>query len=221
MKLSKFLSLKEKIILFTAFRQFFYMIAILGFIILIDYIARIYTSAVFAEGGIIENIQLLLLALAGITFMIAGYQSKHYRPLFLFCASLCCFAFFRELDGLFDKLLPVIKWKFVFIAPALSLYYLYKKRKKTYKYFYQFLSSSAFYMMCSAIIIAIPLAQRLGHKPFIKKALSVDASYYTPIRRLIEESIECVGYFILLLSAIECLIIFRDKKNKTDQIKKS
>lgn len=200
----------EKTVFLRALRQALYILAVLVFIIIMDYAARFFQTNAFAEHGIIENIQLGILALTAVTFSLTAFKNADYRAIFLFCASLCVFAFLRELDGFFEKIFPIIKWKFAFIFPIIALYNLYKKRYQIRPYFFNFLSSSAFYMMSSAIIIAIPLAQRLGHKPFIRTILQVDSIHHAAIRRMTEETIESVGYFLLFLSAIECIILFKN-----------
>ena len=58
-------------------------------------------------------------------------------------------------------------------------------------------------MMLFALALIIPIAQCLGHKPFLANVLS--ESHIGKVKEFIEESIETVGYFVLLCSSFELL----------------
>ena len=68
-------------------------------------------------------------------------------------------------------------------------------------------------MMCSAMIVFIPLAQAIGNRGFISTVLP-DAHDVILMRRFIEESAEILAYFLILLSSIEFYIsLIHKKKN--------
>lgn len=62
-------------------------------------------------------------------------------------------------------------------------------------------------MIVLAVTIIIPIAQCTGHRPFVTSVLGPDR--VTSIKELIEESIEAIGYFLILLSSLECFFGLR------------
>ncbi len=115
------------------------------------------------------------------------------------------YTFFHDNDSLFDTLIPFISWKFCYLFPLTALVYLYQKRKSLKKPLLLFCTSPAFYMMCSAMFIFIPLAQAIGNRSFISTVLP-DAHDIILMRRFIEESAEVLAYFLLLISSLEFYI---------------
>lgn len=199
------LNKNEQQILLTTLRQAFYFVLSLCFILSLRLIATIYQENTFREFGIIENIQLFLLSATAVSFLIQGILSKKFRPLSLFLSSLCAFAFCRELDSFFDMHVPFVSWKFCYLFPLASLFYIFLKRKKIKNQVFSFLTSPAFYGMCAAMFIFIPIAQAIGNRAFIASVLP-DATDVILMRRFVEESCEILAYFILLISSIEFYI---------------
>ena len=202
---------EERQTLFQTARFVLYFAAVYALTLLIWQLSSLYRAETFVEHGIVENIQLLFLLTAGGVFWIESYFLKQESPLLLLFGALCFFAFCRELDNYFEKLIPIISWKFCFLFPAVALVNLYRHRSKARSVVLSFLRTPAFYLMFTAVIICIPVAQCLGHKPMLAQVLGgeVDARL---ARRIIEESLEVIGYFLLLLSAIECFVNSRRKK---------
>ena len=89
---------------------------------------------------------------------------------------------------------------------------MFTKRHTLRKPFFDFLGSSAFHLMVTAIIVFIPLAQCIGHRPLIANAIgsSENLSY---IRRMIEESAELMAYVLIFLSSVEMFFGVLKKKN--------
>ena len=199
------LTTDQKRIVFNCLRQGIYFFLSLFLIFGLRGVAYVYKENTFREFGIIENIQLSLLVFCIISFFFQGVKSKKFRPILFLFSSLCLFAVCREMDSLFDNIIPFISWKFCYIFPLLAGIYLFKKRKKLKQQIFLFCSSPAFYMMCSAMFIFIPLAQAIGNRAFIASVLP-DATDVILMRRFVEESCEILAYFILLISSIEFYI---------------
>ena len=195
--------------IYNATRQLLYFIAIFAFALLVNVIARHYRSDSFEEHGVMENMQLALLASAGIVFFINTLHDKQMRSISFILASFCFFAACRELDSFFDKLIPVISWKFGYFFPLLAGIYGFLTFNNSIKSALQFASSPSFLMMCCAAIIILPIAQCIGHRPLI---ISVLGNHNVAnIKQLFEECCELIGYFIILLSSIEYNINFHKK----------
>lgn len=192
---------KEKLVFLKTFRQTLYFILTITSVFFLHFIAHKYKVDTFEEHGVVETIQLLLLVLSGLTFTIEALYFKKYRAILFLLASLSFFASFRELDMFFDRNLPILSWKIAYIFPISALYYAYTHKKNVRNTLIPFYSSSAFYMMCCAMIIIIPISQCIGHGPFIRDILG---DYRVgDIKEIFEESGEFIGYFLILLSSIE------------------
>ena len=196
------ISKEEKIICFNLFRLgiYFFLLMLLAFGMW--GIANIYGTKTFEEYGLVENLQIIMLILSGIIFLYMGWRRIFCRPLSFLFASLTFFASIRELDAFFDRILPIISWKFAFLFPLLGLWFLFKKRHEIRRSAFNFFNSPSFYLMLSAMIIFLPLAQCIGHKKMIVDVLG-GAKNAIYVRRLIEESMELMAYVLILLSAIE------------------
>jgi len=201
----------EKGILFNCLRQGFYFILCILFALSLRILANYFKAETFKEFGIIENIQLFMLFLSATSFGFLSILSKKFRPLLILFSSLCLFAFCRELDSFFEKHIPVVSWKFCYLFPLIAGIYLFHARKRVKKILLLFCTSPAFYIMCSAMIVFIPLAQAIGNKGFISTVLP-DANDVILMRRFFEESGEILAYFLLFLSSIEFYISLIFKK---------
>lgn len=192
----------EKQSCFRLFRLMIYFLILIGLAFGMWGLAHFYKTQIFEEYGPVENLQIFVLLGATGVFLYTAFKNKFYRPLTFLFAGFTAFAFIRELDAFFDKMVPVITWKFAFVFPLLGMVYLFKNRKNLRLLIFDFLNSNAFYLMLTAMIIFIPLAQCVGHKKLIIDALgSVEQAMY--VRRLVEESMELMAYVLILLAAID------------------
>jgi len=183
-------------------RQGFYFTVLLAVVLGLWRLSDYYKTDTFAENGLVENLQLATLILSTLIFLLTAIKNAFYRPVLFLLASLTAFCCIRELDSLFDKILPIVSWKFAFLFPLAALFYAFTKRKNFRKVLFHFLDSTAFDLMFTAMIIFIPLAQCIGHRPLIESAIG-HTNHLSYIRRLIEESMELMAYVLILLSSIE------------------
>ena len=193
----------EKTTILSAVRQLLYCAGCFGVTFLQYAIAAACKEKTFDENGIVENFQLGELLLACALFLVVSLRRKDLHKLGIVFASLCAFAACRELDALFDDCIPIIGWKFAFLFIAAATVYTFINWKRTHEEIFCFLRSSAFPMMCFVLLIVLPVAQCIGHRSFVANVLQMD--HIGSIKEFIEESIETIGYFILLCSAIELL----------------
>ena len=202
---------KEKAVFVKTFRQTLYFILTFSFIFVIHAIADRYKSKTFDEHSIIENLQLTFLILSGWIFVVNGVFHKKYRPVLFLLASLSFLASCRELDMFFDKQVQFIGWEIGFIFPISAMIYAYKNKRTLRNTLIEFYASPAFHMMCCAMIIIFPIAQCIGHSPFVRDVLGIQN--IAEIKELFEESGETIGYFLILLSSMEFyLSLLKGKK---------
>ena len=182
-------------------RHFLYCAGCFGMTFLEQAVAAICKEKTFDENGIIENLQLSELLLACTLFLVLAFRNRAFRKLGIVFASLCAFATCRELDNILDDHLPFFGWKIAFLFIVVASGYAIRHWKMTMEELLRFLRHPSFIMMCCAITVVISVAQCIGHRSFVMNVLQVE--HVGNIKEFIEESIETVGYFILLCSVIE------------------
>ncbi|MBR1648205.1 MAG: hypothetical protein IJ689_01230 [Alphaproteobacteria bacterium] len=195
------LTKEEKEIFQQALRQLIYFASLFVFIFLITLLVRRIGGKPFNENSIIENIQLFLLLFSGLSFLLFSCDNKDYRVISFLLSSFCFLAACRELDKSFDLLIPVISWKFGFIFPIAALVYAGRNFEKSFRAVLRFACLPSFYMMCLAVMIIIPIAQCIGHRPLVE--VVVDRHSVPAVKEFFEEACELVGYFLILMSSLE------------------
>lgn len=195
-------SKSEKTIVYNVVRQFIYFCAIFGFVFFIHYLAALNHKMTFDENGVVEGIQLGLLISSGMIFLLQLFLRPEYAPVLWLLASCSFLGAARELDKVLDHILPAISWRIGFIFPLIAFYMAWKYRYCLKKTLIRFFSSPAFYMMCCAMIIILPIAQCIGHRPFVVNVLQIDD--IAAIKEMFEEACEAMGYLLIFLSSVEC-----------------
>ena len=204
----------EKKVIWKTLRHILYFILTGCFIFSLWRIADCYRKKTFIEFGIVENMQLGFLLISAAVFFIEGMKFPANRRILFLFAGLCLLGGCRELDSYFDERLPFISWKFGFLFPAAALISAYRDRKMFRKSLFSFCESYAFNIMCMAILIGLVVAQVLGHRSFIAAVIG-DERVSRSVRRIIEESMELMAYFLIFLSSVECYWGFlKDSRSK-------
>jgi len=194
-------------------RQFIYFLFLMICAVGLWYGAKIQHSALFEEYELVENLEVFLMLFTAFIFGIWAVLFPKQRTLSFFLTMLPLAAAGRELDAFFDNLIPVIGWKFIWFFPLIGLIYALFHFQDFRKSLIKFINSPSFYLMLSAMIIIVPIAQTIGHKSFIIDVIG-ETSHARQIRRLFEESIELEGYLLILLSAFEYYFSQLRSKNK-------
>ena len=197
------LTKNDKIIISQVLRQGFYFALIILFIFAIHFIAYKVHGKTFAEHGIIENIQLGILFAATFSFFLQAKYNAEYRIVLLLLASASMMACFRELDKFFDAILPIVSWRIGLLLPFFTVGLALKNLKKVKKSLKRFLVTPAFNMMFCAMIIIVPVAQCIGHGPFVRNVLEIQD--ISAIKELFEEASEALGYMLIFLASLECI----------------
>ena len=107
----------ERKIVLKLTRQGFYFTVLLAAVLGLWRLSDLYKTSTFAEHGLVENLQLVTLILSTLIFVLSAIKNAFYRPVLFLLASLTAFCCIRELDSFFEKLIPVISWKFAFLFP--------------------------------------------------------------------------------------------------------
>ena len=196
------LTKSEKAICYNVVRMFIYFCILLAFIFLMHFLAAKYHAETFAEGGLVENIQLFLLISSGLIFLAQVRLRPEYACVLWMLASCSFLGACRELDMFFDEHLPIISWRIGFVFVLVAFYKAWQYRWCLKKTLIRFFTSPSFYMMSCAMVIIIPIAQCIGHRPFVVNILGT--TRIAPIKELFEEATEAMGYLLIFLSSLEC-----------------
>ncbi|MDT8408942.1 MAG: hypothetical protein RQ741_05030 [Wenzhouxiangellaceae bacterium] len=152
----------------------------------------------------------LLLASVIVLWPGRGPGNDRYRVVATVLLSLAAFASLRELDLLLDRLIPVLGWKIAFVLPVFAIAYATVHRRIFWQAMDRFVSMPAFALFWSGFVIAVPLAQLLGHGPLLQALMGED--YIHMYKQVIEESAELIGYFVILAAAFEYRFTFSSER---------
>jgi hypothetical protein len=167
-------------------------------------------TSVFRENGPIEWTQFGLLVIAAALLVVGALVNAEFRETFLLLAAVTAFAAVRELDGLLDALIPWIGWKVGFVFALLAALQVRARRIELASQASRFVCSSSFVVLWAGFIVAVPVAQMLGHGAFLESMMGdhYDRSY----KRVIEESGELVGYVLLVAGSVEATLNLRARR---------
>lgn len=157
----------------------------------------------FKEGGWIEYAQLLLLMVVSSLYFCESFITMSHPLIYHFLGYLAAFAAIRELDSFFDNLIPLIGWKIGFIIVFFIIASAYHHRMTIDSQMRCFLQTHAIVILWAGFLIAVPIGQSIGHGAFLEILMGDD--YTRAYKRVMEETLEFIGYLILFLGSIECV----------------
>lgn len=187
-------------------RFLIYTLVIFGISVSLPVIIEFGDVTVFSENGPIEWLQLtvILLSVSILLFQSTGKQCD-YEQLFKITAFLLLAAAVREMDSLFDLLIPFVGWKLPFALCVLNMIIINLKNKETVALqIYNFIRTRTFALLWCGFIIAIPYSQLVGNGKFLQLLMGDD--YIRDYKRVIEELGEFMGYLFLMIGAIEAVL---------------
>ena len=195
----------------ASIRQGIYLIILTLIVFLFWQVGDIFKSATVQEYGLFETAQSTILFLIALSFGIQAAANKNYRAILILLCGLALAALVREQDAYLDKNIPYIGWTWCWLFPITGLVIFIRQLRRESVTFTRFLSSNAFHMMVTALVIIIPIAQCLGHRSFLADLLENPDIDSHLVRRIMEEPIELLGYIQILMASIECAIELRRK----------
>ena len=171
----------------------------------LNYVAGWGDTRQFKEGGIVEWLQLAVLGLSAALMMAAAMRrnpkAKFFPVITAFAALL---AMVRECDALLDQAIPVGGWQapaaILLVSAILLAWY---NRGVFGRELARFAATPVFALMWAGLIVVI-YGQLTGHGPFLEPLLGDD--YARDYKRLLEECLEMLGYFFILVAGIELFL---------------
>ncbi len=156
----------------------------------------------FLEGMLVENLQLATL-LAGLIVMAATtYRHRRFRTVSVLLLLLFAMALVRELDAMFDRLLGPLGWQLPAGLLLLAVIgTLFRHWAEFWKQAVRWGFTPAFGTLWAGVAMVTVFAQIFGQSRFWRAVMGDE--YKRRVKDTVEESIELLGYCLLLIAAIE------------------
>jgi hypothetical protein len=162
---------------------------------------------IFKEDGPIEWFQFGVLVTASAVFLLGGFALVNFRQVLYLMAFVSVFAAIRELDAFLERAIPWIGWKIAFIAILYAVGSAYTKRTLVKRQLPPFLATRAFAILWAGFLVAVPFGQLIGHGAFLQVVMGDD--YNRDYKRVIEETLETMGYILVLIGSFESILQLR------------
>lgn len=185
-----------------AVRYFLFTLAVFAAIFVIFLLVPRHGVGLFSEGSPLEWGQFVMMVCAAMVFLWAAAAAPGLRRLSCVLACFPGLAAARELDSFFDALIPFFGWQLPFyIILAIGLVVAFGNREEFFQQLPVLCAHRSFALMWSGLMIVIPFAQLVGHGPFLKELFGDD--YVRPMKRMIEEVAETIGYVVIVCAAVD------------------
>ncbi|HHU14830.1 MAG: hypothetical protein KBI41_06455 [Kiritimatiellae bacterium] len=189
-----------------ALRFAVYTLLVAALSVMLPDIVRHHGVEFFYENGSLEWFQFGLLTTNILLFTLSALCLPKHRQLALLLGCVTAFAATREVDRVLNRLLPVVGWKIGGVFLVVAAWLLVRHHRTLLPQIAAFLRTPAFAVLWAGFMVAVPLAQLVGHGPFFR--LFMDEEHVRNIKRVFEESGEFCGYLILLFGTIESILHF-------------
>jgi hypothetical protein len=157
------------------------------------------------DDGPVEITQFLAALFTAILFFLLSRERHSFRELYRFFSALSLIACARELDNFTLQLGSRNAYIYLAMLPLTwAIVTLVRARGRILDQLAVFSQTSAFSLLLAGFLIVVVYAQILGQKALWMTVLSVDV--YRPIKELVEESSELLGYLLMLFGAAEAAV---------------
>ena len=164
--------------------------------------AVVYDDTFYSETGPVEIMQTVFALLTALVFLFAGRVDKNKAPCVIVLSTLFFCAVIRESDSFLDVLVCRHAWKaLVSVVLVFLAVYAVRNLKSVVRSLMSFMNQPSFGILLSGMLVLIVFSRLFGYGPFWK-AIMDDSSYRT-VKTIVEEGVELMGYFLLLISSIE------------------
>lgn len=162
-------------------------------------------EAVGAEGGPIEYAHYALCGSSALLFASASRKSS-FRDVFSLVAFGAALGVIREADSFLDDALFQGAYKIpaAFVG-AIALVRAYHSRATIGGQIARWVTTPAFALTASGVFVVLVYAQIVGQKELWQTLMG--GSYLRPVKDVVEEIMELLGYFLIFFGAIESLVL--------------
>ncbi len=163
------------------------------------------------DDGPVEITQLLVALSTAVLFWLLSRERPRAADLLRFLAALSLIACARELDNFTLELGSRDAYKWMAAVPlAWALSILLRARGRLLDQLASFSRSSAFSLLLAGFLVVTVYSQILGQKVLWMAML--DESVYRPVKTLVEECSELLGYLLMLFGAVEAAVAESDEE---------
>lgn len=194
-----------------------YTVLVFAFVLLVPVVFEGNRGLLTEEHGLVENLQLGLLVGGCLTCLAGAGSAPALRNFFLVLASFYALVAVRELDAALDTLIPVLGWKVGFLFPLAAGAMAWRSRPMLWKQSALFAHTGAFGILWGAFVILMPFAQIVGNGAFLRAVMGAD-NYVSGFKRVVEETGETLGCYLLLVGAIEAVFQMRRLDLKEERL---
>lgn len=157
------------------------------------------------DDGPVEITQLLAALFTSILFFLLSRERPQLSDLLRFFSALSLVACARELDNLTLELGSRDAYKWIAALPlAWALSVMVRARGRLLDQLAVFSQTSGFSLLLAGFLVVVVYSQILGQKALWMAVLDVDI--YRPVKELVEESSELLGYLLMLFGAAETAV---------------
>jgi hypothetical protein len=157
------------------------------------------------DDGPIEVTQLLAALFTGVLFFMLSRERPRSSDLLQLFSSLSLIACARELDNFTLELGSRDAYKWMALVPlAWSASIMLRARGRLLDQLAVFSQTSGFSMLLAGFLVVVVYSQLLGQKALWMAVLPLDI--YRPVKELVEESSELLGYLLMLFGAAEAAV---------------
>ncbi|MEM6575012.1 MAG: hypothetical protein AAF736_12120 [Pseudomonadota bacterium] len=164
-------------------------------------------NQLFTESSFVELTQLVLLA-ASLIAVSTLWRCPQYGPVGAFLGFLLAGAMVREMDFFLDRWFFDGAWQ-VLLSVLLggTVVYLWPRRSVLWQRLGELPQTVGFGMMFSGFAVVMAFSRLFGRDSFWRQVMG--SGYDRSVKNLAEESVELLGYAILTVGVVECVLALR------------
>jgi hypothetical protein len=172
----------------------------------------------FMESTFTEWTQQLCLFILAAIFAHCAYHYLQFRCLSILLAGMATIGLVREFNNFFKANVFDGAWQMVvFTVAIITSYFIWKNRQGFWSAFDQFRQSFSFGLMMAGFLITFIFSRLYGRHEFWITLM--EDRYFRSVKNASEESIELLGYGLMLIASIEFFILVRSiSLTETEQI---
>jgi len=173
----------------------------------------------FMESTFTEWTQQLCLFIMAAIFAHCAYHYLQFRSLSILLAGMATIGLVREFNNFFKANVFDGAWQMVaFTVAIITAYFIWKHRQGFWRAFDQFRQSFSFGLMMAGFLITFIFSRLYGQHEFWITLM--EDRYFRSVKNASEESIELLGYGLMLIASIELFMLVRSvsfrETNQTD-----
>ena len=157
------------------------------------------------DDGPVEITQFLAALFTALLFWLLSRERPRSAALLRFFSALSLVACARELDNFTLELGSRDAYKWIAMVPlAWALSQVFRARGRLLDQLAVFSRTSGFSLLLAGFLVVVVYSQLLGQKALWLAVLDPDV--YRPVKDLVEESSELLGYLLMLFGAAEATV---------------